>query len=109
MNTKAIANDDTRSEVEQLKNDLKAVREDLATLGKDVVSATKTSVHSASEAAREEARKRLGQLGDAWDGAKDTGRAAKHDVERQIEQHPLAAVAIALGVGLVIGKLLDRR
>ncbi|MBX3351723.1 MAG: DUF883 family protein [Phycisphaeraceae bacterium] len=107
--SKAIVNDETRSEIEQLRDDLRAVREDLAALGKDVVSATKTGVHSASAAARDEARKRLEQLGEAWDDAKDTGRAAKRDVEHHIEEHPFAAVMIALGVGVVIGKLLDRR
>lgn len=101
------AND--RAEIDQLKSDLRVLREDLSKLGKDALSATKKSASTAGDAAREEARKRLGQLGDAWDTTKDRGVAARHDVERCIEEHPLTSVMIALGVGFVIGKLLDRR
>lgn len=107
--SKSIVNEETRDELDQLREDLKAVRADLAALGKDLVSVTKSGAASASEAARDEARKRLEQLTDAWDDAKDSTRAAKRDVERTIEDHPFASVMIALGVGVVVGKLLDRR
>jgi ElaB/YqjD/DUF883 family membrane-anchored ribosome-binding protein len=102
-------NANERAEIDQLKSDLKTLREDFTKLGKDAVSATRHTAGSASEAAKAEARKRLDQLGDAWDSTKEQGAAAKHDVERRIEEHPLASVMIALGVGFVIGKLIDRR
>lgn len=98
-----------KAEIDQLKSDLRTLREDFSKLGKDVLSATRHGAESASEAARAEARKRLEQLGDAWDTTRLHGAAAKHDVERRIEEHPFASVMIALGVGVVIGKLLDRR
>lgn len=98
-----------RTEIDQLKSDLKTLRDDLSKLGKDVLNASRNTAESAGEAARAEARKRLEQLGDAWESTKDRGAAAKHDVERRIEEHPLASVMIALGVGVVIGKLIDRR
>ncbi len=87
-----------KTEIDQLKNDLRTLREDFSKLGKDVVSATRHGAESATDAAR-----------DAWDVTKEHGVKAKHDVEHTIEKHPLAAVAIALGVGVVIGKILDRR
>lgn len=98
-----------KAEIDQLKSDLRTLREDFAKLGKDVVSATRHGASSAGDAARAEAQRRLEQLGDAWDTTKERGAAAKHDVERRIEEHPFASVMIALGVGVVIGKLLDRR
>ncbi len=104
---KSSANE--RAEIDQLKSDLKTLREDFSKLGKDAIAASRHTAESASDAARAEARKRLEQLGDAWDSTKDRGAAAKHDVERRIEEHPLASVMIALGVGVVIGKLIDRR
>lgn len=96
-------------ELEQLREDLAALRKDFSTLGKDFLSATKHGANSATDAARAEAHRRLEQIGDAWDDAKDRSSAAKHQVERRIEDHPLASVMIALGVGVVIGKLIDRR
>jgi len=101
--------DKERAEIDQLKSDLRSLREDFSKLGKDVMNATKHGAGHASEVARAEARKRLEQLGDAVDTARERGMSAKHDVERRIEEHPLAAVMVALGVGVVIGKLLDRR
>lgn len=98
-----------RSEIDQLKSDLRTLREDFSKLGKDAFAATRKSAESAGEVAKEQARRRLNQLGDAWDTTKDRGIAARHDVERCIEEHPLTSVMIALGVGVVIGKLLDRR
>jgi ElaB/YqjD/DUF883 family membrane-anchored ribosome-binding protein len=98
-----------KAEIDQLKADLRTLREDFSKLGKDVVSATRHGASSATDAARAEAQRRLEQLGDVWDSTKEQGVKAKHDVEHTIEKHPLAAVAIALGVGVVIGKILDRR
>ncbi|MGP1310139.1 MAG: DUF883 family protein [Phycisphaerales bacterium] len=103
------ANIKDSAEIDQLRADLAALRKDFSTLGKDVLTATRHGAESASEAARAEAQRRLEQLGDAWEGARDRSVAAKHDVERRIEEHPLASVMIALGVGVVIGKLIDRR
>ena len=37
----------------------------------------------------------------------EPAREAMHKVEKNITVHPLASVAVALGAGLVIGKLLD--
>lgn len=98
-----------QAEIDQIKNDLRDLREDFSKLGKDVVRATRHGAESATDAARAEAQRRLEQLGDAWDSTKQHGAKAKHDVEHTIEKHPLAAVVIALGVGVVIGKALDRR
>lgn len=102
-------NIDREGEFDRLKSDIHTLREDLARLGKDVLTATRSASGAAGESARAEARKRLEQLSSAWDEAGARGRAVKHDVEQRIEEHPLAAVMIALGVGVLIGKLLDRR
>jgi ElaB/YqjD/DUF883 family membrane-anchored ribosome-binding protein len=102
-------NANERAEIDQLKSDLRMLREDFSKLGKDAISATRHTAGSASDAARAEAHKRLEQLGEAWDSTKEHGAATKHDVERRIGEHPFASVMIALGVGVVIGKMIDRR
>jgi ElaB/YqjD/DUF883 family membrane-anchored ribosome-binding protein len=45
----------------------------------------------------------------AWDGGTEKVRVAYHDVEDRIRERPVVALAIAAGVGALIGMLAFRR
>jgi ElaB/YqjD/DUF883 family membrane-anchored ribosome-binding protein len=64
----------------------------------DAADSANSAVHNASR----RVAARASELGDR---AGDVGR----DLSRQVEEQPLATLAIAAGVGLVAGLLLSRR
>ena len=52
------------------------------------------------------------RVGEVWDDATDEasrrGREGVAAVEHQIEERPFISVLVAFGIGLVIGKLINR-
>ena len=49
------------------------------------------------------------QLTEAWSQAKDYSADAVKVVEEKVAQNPMAALAIAAGVGLLVGAMMRRR
>ena len=80
------------------RRDFAALRKDMAALMSSMGDAASTQKQRAYAAAGETAEK-----------LKKRGAAAVHSVEGEIEARPLTSVAVAFGVGFVLGKLLDRR
>ena len=77
--------------------ELDKLKADLATLRRDVSSLT--------EALRERGTARARA---AADGVRDQATQAAQTVSHQIEDRPYTSVLTAFGIGLVIGRLLDR-
>jgi ElaB/YqjD/DUF883 family membrane-anchored ribosome-binding protein len=93
----------------ELTQDIEALRADLDVLRKDfgqMVGTLKGSASSRAEAELDAMRKRLNKLGE---DLQTTGRQQLRSVESQIEERPLVSLAIAFALGLVLGRLLDRR
>jgi ElaB/YqjD/DUF883 family membrane-anchored ribosome-binding protein len=97
-----MAERDLGKDVDAIKADLDALRKDLAS----VLETIKGSAKSKAESEIEALQKRLNQIaGDLQTSGRDGLRA----VEDQIEDKPLISVAIAFTVGMVLGRLFDRR
>jgi len=88
----------TTKENANLRDDLDALRKDVAKLSEDVRSIAGDRIGAARDRARDTAN---------W--ARERGEAAANEVGHRIEERPLTSVAVAFGVGMVIGRLLDRR
>ncbi|SFR57768.1 Membrane-anchored ribosome-binding protein, inhibits growth in stationary phase, ElaB/YqjD/DUF883 family [Marinobacter daqiaonensis] len=101
-----------KDDYEQVKADLKALREDLAKLSKSVADGQKSNITSFRDEIRresQEALERARKRGDEYlDYAKASGEKAVQDVEHRIEERPFLTVIIMFLAGLVVGKLLDR-
>jgi len=97
-----MAERDLNKDVDAIKADLDALRKDLSS----VVETIKGSAKSRAEAELDALHKRLNQI--AAD-LQTSGRDSLRAVEGQIGEKPLVSVAIAFAVGLMIGKLFDRR
>ena len=101
------------SEVEALKHDLSALREDVARLTRAVSENQKSNVNSLRDELRRESKEawqNAKKRGDeALGKAKDYGDRRVHEVESRIEERPFLSLLIIFLVGLVIGKLTDRR
>lgn len=97
-------------------DDIAALKNDLAALRKDVGALAKTLGEQASATSDDkmaQLKERVAALRSELEGAAKTARARGAEgvasVERHIEEKPLQSMLIALGAGLLIGKLLDRR
>ena len=97
-----MAIDDINKEVNQIKSDIKALREDMAAL-----------MHTLKEAGVEQGRQAYDR---AYEGARHAGESVRDRAGeaysafgKEVEEHPLTSVLAAFGTGFVVGMLLDRR
>ena len=89
-----------------LEADLEALRADLGKLREDVAALTASLAELVGESASgEKVREMAARLAER---AKQTGRENLDALQRKIEERPLTSIAVAFGLGLVIGKLLER-
>ena len=93
---------DLREDIAKLKADIASLAKDLKDLGTAAAGAAKRTAHDKGERLRE-------GLDEALEDLAERGEHAVRDARAKVEERPLAAVLIALLVGLVLGRLLDRR
>lgn len=101
-------NSDSRTE-RDLKSDLEAIRTDIEVLRKDlavVLDRIKGTASSRAEAEVQALQRRISKIAD---DVQASGREGLRSVEQQIEERPLVSLAMAFAVGLVLGRLFDRR
>lgn len=92
-----------------LKQDIDALRSDLDVLRKDVGQLVTTLTSSASDRAGAELDAVRARLNKMAGDVQATGREHLRSVESQIEERPLISLAVAFAVGLLLGRLFDRR
>ena len=92
---------DLQSEIGTVKDDLAKLRADIVNLSSALKDLTSETVHERFESLQ-------GGLDKLTDDAKLRGKQKLEDLTDHIEEQPLTSVLIAFGVGLLIGKLLDR-
>ena len=97
-----MAERDLNKDVDAIKADLDALRKDFSS----VVETLKDTAKSRAGSELDALQKRMNQL--AAD-VQSSGREGLRAVEGQIGEKPLVSVAVAFAVGLIIGKLFDRR
>jgi ElaB/YqjD/DUF883 family membrane-anchored ribosome-binding protein len=99
---KGALEDDLKRDLDVLRADFDALRQDLAS----VLDTVKGTAASRADAEIDALRKRLDRLGA---NLQSTGREGVRAVEEQIEERPLVSLAVAFALGLVLGRLFDRR
>jgi ElaB/YqjD/DUF883 family membrane-anchored ribosome-binding protein len=93
----------------ELKSDVDAIKSDLDNLRKDlaaVLDRIKGTATSRAESEIQALQKRINKIAD---DLQTGGRESLRAVEERIEERPLVSLAIAFGVGIVLGRLFDRR
>jgi ElaB/YqjD/DUF883 family membrane-anchored ribosome-binding protein len=95
-------------EFDALRADMEALRKDLAALLGAVGDAASDELKSRGGRARAAATRARAALGEAAEEAERRGTESLASLEQRIEERPLASVLIAFGVGLLVGKLLER-
>ncbi len=82
--------EELKSQYASLKSDLAEMSKSLSTLTRDGVAEGRKQVSEVADQAREQANETWGVL------------------EKEIEERPITSLAVALGIGFVIGKLIAR-
>ena len=93
-------------DLENLKNDLNALMIDAKDLG-----ATQPEVQEGIEVGKsaEQFQQIVKRLEETMGSLKNQMKQSREKVGHAIETHPFAAIGTALGVGFVLGKLLNLR
>lgn len=103
--------------LDRLRNqDIDSLREEFERLRAEVKAAVSAASDLGGEAA-EAVKARAGKLADkigettshAYDALAKDGNRYCRAVESRIAENPLATLAVALAVGVLIGRMLDRR
>lgn len=98
----------TADELDTLKKDMARLREDMEALTLALRSDAETATEDQRAAVRrfgETAKARARLYGERAAGY---GRDGWGQIEHQIEERPLTSMLMAFGLGMVLGKLLDR-
>lgn len=103
-----MAERDYAKEIDALKGDLTAVRNDLQTLLKSVADDQREYGHETVQRIQDTVNEARGEINRLAREAGARGREGVTAVEHQIEERPFTSVIAAFGIGIVIGKLLDR-
>jgi ElaB/YqjD/DUF883 family membrane-anchored ribosome-binding protein len=89
------------SEFDTFKDDLNKLRSDISNLSAALRDTT-------SETVREQVDTIRNRVDQITRDAREHGRQTLDDLTDRIEERPLTSVLIAFGVGVLLGRLLDR-
>lgn len=92
----------TENSAADMAADIAALREDVAKLADTLGKVAKARARDAGEAAADTGSAITQTLADTAAGAQKQMRVAGAKLEAGIEQHPMAAMLIAFGVGLTL-------
>jgi ElaB/YqjD/DUF883 family membrane-anchored ribosome-binding protein len=87
----------TDKELQQLKAEFANLREELSTIGE--------TVGRIASSASEEGQQRVRS---AADRTRQKAKAQWSAFEHEVEERPMTSIAAALGIGFILGRLLDR-
>jgi ElaB/YqjD/DUF883 family membrane-anchored ribosome-binding protein len=109
MEVPLMAERDLQKDLDLVKEDLARLRSDIADLTQKLLDMGKSEVGSARNRIETEARNLVRELRQTLDETGEQGRKTVESVERLLTERPLVSLLAAFGLGLLFGKLLERR
>jgi ElaB/YqjD/DUF883 family membrane-anchored ribosome-binding protein len=108
----ATANRNLEEEFDALKAGLDTLRNDISSRVNSFGEAATDEVRTRGRRARAAMGRVTDRAGEVWDDATNEasrrGREGAAAVKQQIEERPVISLLVAFGIGLVIGKLINR-
>jgi ElaB/YqjD/DUF883 family membrane-anchored ribosome-binding protein len=105
----------SKDELDTLKSDLRTLRRDLREIARDVGELTTQTARNWQETSGRDwlewARSRIGSredLDETWSGWRDRGERSAVAIRSTVQEHPAAAAAGALALGLALAWFLSR-
>jgi ElaB/YqjD/DUF883 family membrane-anchored ribosome-binding protein len=99
---------DLQKDVDAIKDDIATLKADLVAAMRDLVDAGKAGAGDAKEKLEDAVKERLQRVSDAAHAVAERGRRAADTVHTYVEERPLQSVAIAFGVGILVGVVLRK-
>ncbi|MDX1540722.1 MAG: hypothetical protein R3349_04905 [Geminicoccaceae bacterium] len=93
---------DLRQDLDTLKNDLDVLKKDISTIAQSLKGAATNRAEQELDQVRQRVSRLAGDL-------QSQGKEQLRSFEAQIEERPLASLALAFAIGLIFGKMFDRR
>jgi ElaB/YqjD/DUF883 family membrane-anchored ribosome-binding protein len=107
-----MENRNLEAEFDALRGDLDHLRKDVSSLVGSLGAAASDEIRRGGRRARAVAGRAFDRAGegvsDAAEEIRRRGRQGLSAAEERIEEHPFTSVLVALGIGLLIGRLLMR-
>ena len=104
-----MAERDMQKALEAVKEDLSKLRSDIADLTQKLLDMGKSEVGSARNRIETEARNLAQGLRQTLNDTGEHGRRTVESVEQLLAEKPFVSLLAAFGLGLLFGKLLERR
>jgi ElaB/YqjD/DUF883 family membrane-anchored ribosome-binding protein len=102
-----------QQQLDAVKGDLRALRSDMKGLSDVFKSNSRNALRDAGERFAQATRERMehlrGMAQDYMERTREYGKKTLNRTAQYIEHRPISSVLIALGAGLLIGRLLKRR
>ncbi|MCE5276533.1 MAG: hypothetical protein ABFD92_17065 [Planctomycetaceae bacterium] len=95
--------------VDELRDDVKRLKEDLKAILESVSETGSAKWEHISGRMKDQAAAKYDQLKDAAEYARQRGSQATHAARETVASHPLSWVLGAMGLGIVLGKLMGRK
>ncbi len=113
--TKNKSAEKIKKDVEILQADLNRLASDVSTTWENIVELGKAEAGAKKEKIEQELKSRFANLKDEIQNVREKGfKIFENPTEtiqnagKKIEQNPLLSVCIALGVGIVLGKIIEK-
>jgi ElaB/YqjD/DUF883 family membrane-anchored ribosome-binding protein len=104
-----MAERDLQKDLDAIKEDMAQLRSDLGELTQRLVEMGKSEVGAARSRVRAEARNLGRELRQTLNETGERGWQSVESVEQLLTEKPVVSLLAAFGLGLLVGKLLERR
>jgi ElaB/YqjD/DUF883 family membrane-anchored ribosome-binding protein len=104
-----MAERDMQKDLDAVKEDLAKLRSDIAELTQSLIDTGKNEVNTARNRVKAEARNLSRELRDTLNETGERGLKTVETVDQMLTEKPVISLLAALGLGLLVGKLLERR
>lgn len=85
------------NEIQELKAELASLKSDMADIGDTLAKLARSTANEGRERVKE-----------AASYSRDQAKQTLGAFEKEVEERPMMSLAVALGIGFVLGKLIDR-
>jgi ElaB/YqjD/DUF883 family membrane-anchored ribosome-binding protein len=104
-----MAERDMQKDLEATKEDMAKLRSDMAELTQKLIDLGRSEAGTAKNRIEAEARHLVQELRQTLNETGERGRKTVESIEQLLTEKPLVSLLAAFGLGLLFGKLLERR
>ncbi|HKL20454.1 MAG TPA: hypothetical protein VJ904_01535 [Tichowtungia sp.] len=98
----------TDKELKELREEFASLKSDVSEIGKTLSQLASSAANEGRERVRDVAEEGRDRIRNAANQSREQARQSWNAFEKEVEERPMTSLAVALGLGFILGKLLDR-